>query len=348
MWHNTRQLNMIASALYALVVLAVLGAGMRWTAQRPMFALHAIQIDGDTEHVNAVTVRRTVLDHLQGNFFTVNLDIARAAFETMPWVRHASVRRVWPDGIAVDLDEYKPLATWGDDRMISTDGELFTANQAEVEGDLPAFDGPEGSEQDVVARYRDFVKWFAPLHAKPVEVTLSQRYAWTVKLSSGLQVEFGRERNAQTLASRAQRLVSSWDQTTQRWGNDIEYADLRYPNGFSIRSASVKIADDPANAAAAKAVADKGATSKGTANKAAAGKGGSADKSKTAANKTAAGKAGAGKAARNGAESGTGSGTGSGTESGTAKNKAPGNNGNSGKNIGKPGTSAPKQQGATQ
>src|ERR1700761_9836470 len=110
MWHNTRQLNMIASALYARVVLAVLGAGMRWTAQRPMFALHSIQIDGDTEHVNAVTVRRTVLDHLQGNFFTVNLDTARMAFETMPWVRHASVRRVWPDGIAVNLDEYTPLA----------------------------------------------------------------------------------------------------------------------------------------------------------------------------------------------------------------------------------------------
>jgi cell division protein FtsQ len=351
MWHNTRQLNMIASALYALVVLAVLGAGMRWTAQRPMFALHAIQIDGDTEHVNAVTVRRTVLDHLQGNFFTVNLDTARAAFETMPWVRHASVRRIWPDGIAVDLDEYKPLATWGDDRMISTDGELFTANQAEVEGDLPAFDGPEGSEQDVVARYRDFVKWFAPLHAEPVEVTLSQRYAWTVKLSNGLQVEFGRERNAQTLASRAQRLVSSWGQTTQRWGNDIEYADLRYPNGFSIRSASVKIADDPANAAAAKAAAPaskdagKGASNKAASNKPGAGKAGSTDKTraaanKTATNKTAAGKAGAGGAAGNGPENGT--------RSATATNKAPGNNGNSGKNIGKPGTPAPKQQGATQ
>jgi cell division protein FtsQ len=338
MWHNTRQLNMIASALFALVVLAVLGAGMRWTTQRPMFALHAIQIDGDTEHVNAVTVRRTVLDHLQGNFFTVNLDTARAAFETMPWVRHASVRRVWPDGIAVNLDEYKPLATWGDDRMVSTDGELFTANQAEVEGDLPAFDGPEGSEQDVVARYRDFAKWFAPLHAEPVEVTLSPRYAWTVKLSNGLQVEFGRERNAQTLASRAQRLVSSWDQTTQRWGSDIEYADLRYPNGFAIRSASVKIADDPASAAAAKVATATTAANKGAAKPSTGkGKGTPADKAKatpnkTATNKTATGKAGAGGAAG----------------SGTATNRAPGNNGNSGKTIGKPGTPAPKQQGATQ
>ncbi|RKP48514.1 cell division protein FtsQ/DivIB [Pararobbsia silviterrae] len=257
MWHNVRQLNMIASALYALVVLAVLGTGARWMSERPTFALHAIQIDGDTSHINALTVRQTVVDHLKGNFFTVNLETARAAFESMPWVRHASVRRVWPDTLAVDLDEYKPLGTWGDDRMVSVDGELFTANQAEADGELPAFDGPEGSEQDVVARYHDFATWFAPLHAKPVEVTLSPRYAWTVKLSNGLQVEFGRERNAQTLASRAQRFVSSWDQTTQRWGKDIEYADLRYPNGFAVRSASMQIADDDAAAkpAAAKAAA---------------------------------------------------------------------------------------------
>jgi cell division protein FtsQ len=336
---------------------------MRWTAQRPMFALHSIQIDGDTEHVNAVTVRRTVLDHLQGNFFTVNLDTARAAFETMPWVRHASVRRVWPDGIAVDLDEYKPLATWGDDRMVSTEGELFTANQGEVEGDLPAFDGPDGSEQDVVARYRDFAKWFAPLHVEPVEVTLSPRYAWTVKLSNGLQVEFGRERNAQTLASRAQRLVSSWDQTTRRWGSDIEYADLRYPNGFAIRSASVKIADDPANAGAKNdktagktgvgAGVGAGAGAKAAAGKTSAGKGTSADKARTraAAGKTASNRPAAGKAAGAGStasEKAAGGKAANAAANAAAVNKAPGNNGNSGKTIGKPGTSAPKQPGATQ
>ena len=320
MWHNTRQLNMIASALYALVALALLGAGMRWTAQRPMFALHAVQIDGDTEHVNALTVRRALLDHLQGNFFTVNLDTARAAFESMPWVRHASVRRVWPDRIAVDLDEYKPLATWGDDRMVSVDGELFTANQAEVEGDLPAFDGPEGSEQDVVARFRDFTQWFAPLHAKPVEVNLSPRYAWTVKLSNGLQVEFGRERNAQTLASRAQRFVSAWDQTTQRWGKDIEYADLRYPNGFAVRSASVQIAEDPADVAARAAAAKTAAA------------GGASPKP-------------ASRAAAPGAKTGNKSTTASGR---TAVSKPSGNNGNSGKNIGTPGSTAPKQRGAGQ
>ena len=119
-----------ASALHALLLLVLAAAGCYWLIQRPTFALREIRIDGDTEHINSPTVRAGVVGRLKGNFFTVDLDAARAAFEQMPWVRHASVRRVWPNALAVTLEEYKPLGTWGSDQLVSVDGELFTANQA--------------------------------------------------------------------------------------------------------------------------------------------------------------------------------------------------------------------------
>ncbi|WP_153099324.1 cell division protein FtsQ/DivIB [Paraburkholderia hayleyella] len=240
MWNNVRQLNLAASALHALLLLVLLVAGVYWLIHRPNFALREIRIDGDTEHINVPVVRAGVNGRLGGNYFTVDLDSARQAFEQMPWVRHASVRRVWPDTLAVTLDEYTPLGTWGSDQLVSVDGELFTANQGELEGELPAFDGPVGSAKEVVRRYRDFTKWLAPLGATPEEVTLSPRYAWTVKLSNGTQLEFGRERNAQTLFDRSQRLTAAWSAVTQRWGKDIEYADLRYPNGFAIHAAGMR------------------------------------------------------------------------------------------------------------
>jgi cell division protein FtsQ len=246
MWNNVRQLNLAANALHALLALAMLAAGGYWLVQRPNFALREIRIEGDTEHINVPTVRASVVGHLKGSFFTVDLDAARQMFEQMPWVRHASVRRVWPNALAVSLEEYKPLGTWGSDQLVSTDGELFTANQGELDQDLPAFDGPDGSAKEVVARYHDFQKWFAPLGLTPDEVTLSPRYAWTVKLSNGTEVELGRERNADTLAERSHRLIAAWSAVTQRWGKDIEYADLRYPNGFSIRAAGMRFISDTA------------------------------------------------------------------------------------------------------
>jgi cell division protein FtsQ len=244
MWNNVRQLNLATNALHALLALALLAAGGYWLVQRPNFALREIRVEGDIDHINAPTVRQSVVGHLKGNFFTVDLDAARQMFEQMPWVRHASVRRVWPNALAVSLEEYKPLGTWGSDQLVSTDGELFTANQGELDQDLPAFDGPDGSAQEVVARYHDFQKWFAPLGLTPEEVTLSPRYAWTVKLSNGTEVELGRERNADTLSERSHRLVVAWGAVTQRWGKDIEYADLRYPNGFAIRAAGMRFISD--------------------------------------------------------------------------------------------------------
>ena len=252
MWNNVRQLNLAASALFALAVLALVAAGGYWLTQRPAFALRAITVGGDTEHINAPTVRAGVIGRLRGNFFTVDLDAARQAFEQMPWVRRASVRRVWPNALAVTLEEYKPLGTWGSDQLVSEDGELFTANQGELDEELPALDGPNGTAKEVVARYFDFKKWLAPLGASPEEVTLSPRYAWTVKLSNGTQIEYGRERNPSTLAERSKRLTAAWGAVTARWGKDIEYADLRYPNGFAIRAAGMRFITNTTAGKAAK------------------------------------------------------------------------------------------------
>lgn len=240
MWNNVRQLNLLASALLLVALAGLLSAAAVWAMQRPMFALRVIQIEGDVEHINSPTVKATVAGRLHGNYFTVNLDAARAAFESMPWVRRASVRRVWPDRLAVALEEYRALGTWDGDRLVSVDGDVFTANQAEAADGLPEFSGPEGSEHDVVARYRDFTRWLAPLGAKPEAVTLSPRYAWSVRMTNGMEIELGRERNQDTLADRTKRLVNAWPQVVARWGSGIEYADLRYPNGFALRAAGMR------------------------------------------------------------------------------------------------------------
>ncbi|WP_225721472.1 cell division protein FtsQ/DivIB [Candidatus Vallotiella sp. (ex Adelges kitamiensis)] len=244
MWNNPRQLNIIASTLYvALLAIALASAGL-WLLQRPIFALRTLLIDGDIQHINQLIVRKRVLHKIRGNFFTLNLDSVRVAFEQIPWVRYVSVRRVWPNALIVMLEEYKPLGTWGRNQFVSIDGKVFTAN--ETNDKLPMFSGPIGSAPNVVARYYDFQKWFSPIGAKLEKVTLSPCYAWTIKLTNGMQIELGREHNKDTLSSRARRLLVAWPMLTQHWGNNIKYIDLRYPNGFAIRAIGMRfISDDP-------------------------------------------------------------------------------------------------------
>jgi cell division protein FtsQ len=243
MWHDVKALNAITSVLLGALVLALCASGGWWLAQRPMFTLKTIRIEGvggtALRHVNAATVRGAALPRLKGNFFTANLDVIRAAFESVPWVRRASVRREWPNKLIVTVEEHVPLGSWGEDgRLLSAKGEVFTANLAEAEedGDLLEFQGPNGSEKEVLARYRDLRDWFAPAGLEPEAVQLSERYAWSVRLSNGMTVELGREQNETTLKDRVDRLLGVYPQLAARLQDRIESVDMRYPNGLALRA----------------------------------------------------------------------------------------------------------------
>jgi len=155
------------------------------------------------------------------------------------------VRREWPNKLIVSIEEHRALGTWGDDgRLLSIKGDVFTANLAEAEddGELLAFEGPEGSEKDVASRFEQFCQWFAPIKLKPQEVALSNRYAWTVKLDNGMTVQLGRADSDLTLKERIARLVSVYPQLLERLQGKIEDVDMRYPNGLALKADGLVLA----------------------------------------------------------------------------------------------------------
>lgn len=248
MWHDVRTLNAAASTLFGLVMLALLASGVWWVVQRPMFTLRAISVEaaeGTTlRHVSASTIRTTALPRVKGNFFTTDLEAVREAFENVPWVRRAAVRREWPNRLIVAVEEHRALGTWGDDgRLLSVAGDVFTANLAEAEedGPLPAFGGPQGSAKDVVARYRELHEWLQPVGLAPESVALSERYAWSVKLSNGVLVELGREQSSTTVKERVERLVGIYPQLVARLQDRIVSVDMRYPNGLALQAQGLTI-----------------------------------------------------------------------------------------------------------
>src|SRR5450830_91668 len=250
MWQDVRALNATANGLIALVVLALVASGVWWVSQRPMFTLRSVRVESmydiELKRVNELTLRAGVIGKFKGNFFTTNLEQVRTAFESVPWVRRATVRREWPDQLIVAIEEHEPLGTWGEDgRLLSVKGDVFTANLAEADDEhpLPQFEGPEGSEKDVLARFAQLRSWFAPVKLTPEALSLSSRYAWTVKLDHGMQGALGREQDHDTMRERVQRLVKIYPQLAARVP-DIETIDMRYQNGLALAAASVKIGKD--------------------------------------------------------------------------------------------------------
>lgn len=240
-WHDARLLNMAANALFALVLAACLAAALWWASQRPMFDLRLIEVEpraGESlRHVSGAVLRATVTREIRGNFFTMPLATVQAVFETVPWVRRANVRRIWPDGLIVEVEEHRPLALWGDGRLVNTFGELFLANLGEAEdgGPLPQFSGPPGSEVQVARRFAELRQLVAPLGQEPVAISLSDRHAWSLTLADGTSLLLGRERGT-PIDQRLTRWVETYPRVMTELSRRAAQVDLRYPNGYAIRS----------------------------------------------------------------------------------------------------------------
>ena len=254
---DIRLMNTTAAVLAAIGVAALAAMLVMWLLHQPLFAVRSIRIDGDLAHNSVLTIRANAAPRLAGNFFTLDLALARRAFESVPWVRHAVVNRVWPNRLAVQLEEHRPVALWAEpagadakstdplsDRLVNSHGEVFEANLGDVEDDaLPTLRGPDGSAAHMLALLGRLQPVFGALDAHIEALELSGRGSWRVELDTGAQVELGRGEDDEVI-ERTKVFTATLTQVTQRYQRPLQYADLRHNEGYAVRLKGVSTTPD--------------------------------------------------------------------------------------------------------
>ncbi len=244
MWDRPDTLNALASVLYRAAAVLALYAAVLAVIHLPFFPLREVRVLDVPAHVTPEQVEIVVKRELRGNFFTIDLAVARAAFEGLPWVRRVQVRRQWPDRLDVALEEHVPLARWADGALVNIHGEVFRGS---YDGRLPVFSGPEGTAKEIAIQYEYFRRSLAAIGHTPAQVQISPRRAWQVKLESGLTLELGREQ----VEARISRFIATYERTLGKLGRRLEYVDLRYPNGFAVRIPELRFEPPPKRASGA-------------------------------------------------------------------------------------------------
>lgn len=236
---DVRLTNAVAGAIFALAALVLAAAALHALVRSPWFALRAITIEGEVARSPEAALRAEVLPRLQGNFFALDLQAARAAFESLPWVRRAVVRRVWPDRLAVTLEEHRPVALWQRDeenpRVVNDHGELFEANLGEIDDpSLPVFAGPPDAVPAMWALYGGVQPLLAAQGLQVARLELSGRGSWRLRTAAGQTVELGRGHHDEVLA-RTAVFARTLPQLGARWGRPLASADLRHVGGYAVR-----------------------------------------------------------------------------------------------------------------
>jgi len=237
---DVRLMNATAAVLFTACAVLLLAAACWWAVRHPLFALGGISVQGEVTHNSAATLRANVAPQLSGNFFTVDLRATRRAFEAVPWVRQAIVRREFPNRLRVALQEHQAVAYWGEDggsRLVNSYGEVFEANSGDVDHEgLPRLGGPDGQSAQVLAMYRELTPLFEPLDLAVEQLQLSGRGSWQATLDSDAVLELGSGDAAEVLP-RVQRFVQTLTQVASRYGrrpDALLSADLRYGDGYAV------------------------------------------------------------------------------------------------------------------
>ncbi|KRG85713.1 cell division protein FtsQ [Stenotrophomonas daejeonensis] len=216
---------LLAIALVALPVVAVLNG---WVgAER--WPLTKLRVHGEFKRVPGEELQKALLPYARAGFFAVRLQDAQQAVEQLPWVASAQVRKQWPDVLEVSVVEHRPFARWGEDRLLSEQGQLFAVPRGLEHAPLPQLDGPDGKTAEVVELYNDSRALFAPAGVDVRRLAMDARGSWSLALDNGTEVVVGRN----DARSRLARFVRVLPQLT-RAQVPIVRADLRYTNGFTL------------------------------------------------------------------------------------------------------------------
>lgn len=218
-----------ATVAYGLVagghVGAVANAGLAVIG----FGIEEVRIGGQRQTAELAVVEALGIDHK--SLLTLDAAAARARVAALPWVAQVSVRKLYPNTLAVDLIERQPFALWQDEgviRIVDREGSPIIRYDGNGFAELPLVVG-EGANRRAAAIWPEVLA-FPRIAAQVRAAVLVANRRWDLHLENGVTVKLPEKGADRALA----RLVDL-DVTQQLLARDLTVVDLRLPDRVTVR-----------------------------------------------------------------------------------------------------------------
>lgn len=214
----------IASALFLIMLI-------HYLRNAQYFPIREVSIRGDYSHISASHLKNDILPYTQSSFFCLDLKALKQRLLEEPWLERAEVQRVWPDQLVIHLKEHKAIAVWNGVSLLAENGTIFSPPLKTFPSHLPMLNAPLGQQDILMKMFKQLSFQFSTLGLSVIELDLTSRLAWYVRLSNGLELILGRD----DTENRVHRFIESYTQIIASHVAEINYIDLRYANGFAVK-----------------------------------------------------------------------------------------------------------------
>lgn len=194
------------------------------------FPIQTVRVFG-IDHLNQSDIQDRVLPLVSHGFFSTSVEGIRDRLLQMPWVSDITVRRHWPDEVEITVVEKNAIARWNAASLLSAGGELFNPPADSYPLKLAQFTGPDGQQIVMLGYFNEMNRILLPLHARISSLALTPYFTWKLTLDNGIALQIGHK----DILTRLTHFVKVYPKIIGKRVTDVEYVDLRYPNGMAVR-----------------------------------------------------------------------------------------------------------------
>ena len=192
--------------------------------------LKYVRTEGVFQYLSKNEIKTVLQPLVMTGFFEADMQAIHSVVSTLPWVDTVTVKRIWPDAIDIKIREKKPYARWEKNSLITERGVIFTPNNSEQFQNLTIVTGPEQQQVKVLEIMKGVKTALADQSMQLAEFSVNDRWAWKIKLATGLEILLGRNDQLKKL----QRFLKTLAVLKQEQVDAMTIVDLRYPNGYAV------------------------------------------------------------------------------------------------------------------
>ncbi len=218
-------------AVVKIMLTLLLLAGLVWAGYGvKSIPIKYVRTEGVFQYLGRDEIKAALQPWVMTGFFDADMQAIHQAASELVWVDTVTVKRVWPDAIDIKIREKKPYVRWGQQRLISARGDIITPKNIDQFKTLPLLQGPELQQVKTLEIMKGVNMALADQSMKIAEFTINDRWAWKIKLTTGLEILLGRNEQLKKL----QRFLKTLDVMGQEQVERMAIVDLRYPNGYAV------------------------------------------------------------------------------------------------------------------